>query len=429
MIGRSVHYRNTSKLASRAARVLPAVLTGLFVFGFAGIANAGGQNLSTLGADVMERTSLLPDVFVYVSYVIGVAMCALGVNDLRRTTESPSNHSMKIGIAKLFAGGALLAVAPITGVVQGTIKGNSTIRADYDPDISFKFSKSGSGDGLDKMISSFAQNMDTIPEVASFVAFVIGVFFTVRAIQMLRDHTIDGRSVPIAEPVKRFAVAGAMFSLGYIARVVINTFGTGTATELTNSGWSVKDSAGGGLDSMFINFTKSLANPSIQLIEFFCYVAGILLILFALQRMVRTAQDGPRGPLGFGTIMTFFVAGALLSFPQMLALSNNTLFADGTKAATKVCELALKKAAGGDDLTVQAKNIISACLMFLAIVGYLSFVRGLFILKSFADGNGQATMMSACTHLIAGSIAVNLGTFINLIQNSLGVTDKPIGFC
>ena len=75
-----------------------------------------------------------------------------------------------------------------------------------------------------------------------------------------------------------------------------------------------------------------------------------------------------------------------------------------------------------------AKNVFSAVLAFMAVIGFLSVVRGLFILKGFADGNQQATMMSVVTHIVAGSLCINLGSFINAVQTSLGVTDFPVRF-
>ena len=71
--------------------------------------------------------------------------------------------------------------------------------------------------------------------------------------------------------------------------------------------------------------------------------------------------------------------------------------------------------------------MIAAIVAFVAIIGWVSFIRGLFILRGVSEGSGQASMMAAVTHIIGGAIAVNLGGFIMAVQNTLGITDMNIG--
>ena len=150
-----------------------------------------------------------------------------------------------------------------------------------------------------------------------------------------------------------------------------------------------------------------------------------MMVLFAMQRLVRMAQDGPHGPLGFGTITMFVVAGCLLSFPQLLSALDMSLLGGG-QALTKV---EFMSGTGVDAAQLQnAKNVFSAVLAFMAVIGFLSVVRGLFLLKGFAEGAQGASMMSVVTHIVAGSIAINLGSFINAVQTSLGITSFPVTF-
>ncbi len=210
-----------------------------------------------------------------------------------------------------------------------------------------------------------------------------------------------------------------------IVNVVAKTFGV-AGSGIKNSGFSVTNSSGSqGLDGMMVHFISDIANPAYHAIEYFCYIAGILMIFFAMQRLVRTAQDGPRGPLSFGTITMFVVAGILLSFPQLLTSLNMSL----TGTADAKTQVTLMALGGVDQAQLQnAQNIFSAVLAFMAVIGFLSVVRGLFLLKSFAEGGQQASMMSVVTHIVAGALAINLGAFINAVQTSLGVTDFPVTF-
>lgn len=410
------------RLVSILLTLLP--LLALSGHAFASAAPSGDSaDLTTYAEDVGDATDSLPDIINYVAYIMGSVLVALGLTDLKKTTENPQQHPIKHGLAKLFAGGAFLGLPELAGVFYDTM---------YNADPfalvktnAFTFNKTAVNQaGISGLIANAINNSVVLVDVAAFIGFCIATFFTVRGIQMMRAHVDNPGQAPLPEALKRMAVGGALYSLPMIVNVVYETFGA-HAKALGNTGWSSTNGTAGGLDGMMVNFMRDLTNPAFFGIEIFCYIAGILMVLFAMQRLVRTAQDGPRGPLGFGTIVMFFVAGALLSFPQLLSVFNNSIFSD-TAAQTKVNFMSM---AGVDAAQVQnAKNIFSAVLAFMAVIGFLSVVRGLFILKGFADGNQQATMMSVVTHIVAGALCINLGGFINAIQTSLGVTTFPVTF-
>lgn len=371
-----------------------------------------------------NKTSVLVDIFAYVSFLIGCVLSALGVSELRKHVENPSSVPLKNPLTKFGIGGILLALPFITGVAQETMGAFSMFKILKMN--AYKFGTGAAGtDTIGALIRNGINNTMILVSVASLAAFIIGVFYTMRGIQMLRAHIENPGNAPLAESLKRLAVGGALFSFPAIVNVVYETFGA-KGSALANTGFATTTAPAGGLDGMMVNFIKDISNAAYAGIEFFCYMAGILMVLFAMQRLVRTAQDGPRGPLGFGTIMMFIVAGLLLSFPQVLTAVDNSLLGKG-QAITNVSFMSL----GGkvDPAQIQnAKSVFSAVLAFMAIIGFLSIVRGLFLLKSFADGNNQATMMSVVTHIVAGSLAVNLGSFINAVQKSLGLTTLPVQF-
>lgn len=412
-----------NRLAFFLLIALPILLMAAGAFASAG---TGPQNFEKYAGDVADKTNILVDIFAYVAYLTGAVFACLGISELRKHVEG-GNQAMPLRtpLAKLVFGGIFLSLPKITGMISTTFKGGispwSVIRNN-----AYTMNSTGiKPKGLGEMIATGMDNTNVLVNVAALAAFIMAVFLIFRGIQMLKGHIDNPSNNPLPEALKRLAVGGALFSLPIIVNVVVGTFGA-TGDGLGNTGWSstMGGGAGKGLDSMVINFITDIANPAFSAIEIFCYVAGILMVLFAMQRLVRTAQDGPRGPLGFGTIVMFFVAGALLSFPQLLSNVNTSLFAGSTGALTKVEFMAL--GAGVD--TTQAKNVFSAILGFMAVIGFLSVVRGLFILKTFADGGQQATMMSVVTHIVAGAIAINLGAFINAIQTSLGVTTFPVTF-
>jgi hypothetical protein len=411
-----------SRIAAFFLFLLP--LLSLSTLAFAEVGGSGAGNFTAYAGKVGTGTNNLAALINYVAYIMGILLVVQGIVDLKKHVENPGNTALRHGLIKLVTGGMFLALPFIAGMLQGTMAGTDPFQIIKMN--AYTFQKQGANaSSVGGLIANGVNNIGVLVKVAGFVGFIIATFLTTRGIQMIRAHVENPGQAPLPDGIKRIVVGGALFSLPMIVNVVYKTFGA-QGNVLGNSGWSSNGGTTGGLDGMMVNFISDIVNPAYYGIEIFCYIAGILMVLFAMQRLVRTAQDGPRGPLGFGTIVMFFVAGALLSFPQILSVLNTSLLG-GDHASTKVEFMSL--AGSVDPAQVQnAKNVFSAVVAFMAVIGFLSVVRGLFLLKSFAEGGQQASMMSVMTHLVAGSIAINLGSFINAVQTSLGVTDFPVTF-
>lgn len=392
------------------------------------------QDFTSYAAGVSNNVNVLIDIFAYVSYLMGAVFAAMGISELRRIADGSGGGSVALRqpISKLVIGGMLLALPAITSVLQNTF-GTTGQGQEWTAAGLFRLdvllpSSEGS---LGSMITGVSEQMKILVDVSAVMAYIIGVFFTMRGLQLLRTHIDNPGNAPLPESLKRLAVGGALFSLPFIVKVVVSSFGTegfgyGGGTGIINTGWSsdmMASGANGGLDGMLLHFVGNIANPAYRAIEVFCFVAGVVLIFFGMQRLVRTAQDGPRGPLTLGTITMFVVAGLLISFPQLLEALNISVTGH-TAALTTV---GFMSETGEGDLDKAARNVMSAVLAFMAVVGFLSVVRGLFLLKTLAEG-GQATLMQVTVHFVAGALCINLGALINAIQRTLGLNDFVVTF-
>jgi len=67
-------------------------------------------------------------------------------------------------------------------------------------------------------------------------------------------------------------------------------------------------------------------------------------------------------------------------------------------------------------------------LEFMIMVGLISFVRGIFIIREASEGGQQASIMAGVTHMVGGALAVNLGSLINAVEATLGITNYGIQF-
>ncbi len=74
----------------------------------------------------------------------------------------------------------------------------------------------------------------------------------------------------------------------------------------------------------------------------------------------------------------------------------------------------------------QVAPVIEALMSFIMIVGFIAFIRGWFVLKSFGDGSQQASLAQAVTFLVGGTLAINLGALVNAIENTATIA---VGCC
>ena len=147
--------------------------------------------------------------------------------------------------------------------------------------------------------------------------------------------------------------------------------------------------------------------------------------MIGISRLIKSAQEGPRGPGGMGTFGTFVIGGMLMSATTLLRAFSSSLF---TSPVTFTFA-SMQYTTGMSAVETQAAhNVISAVLQFMIVLGMLSFVRGMFIMRDVAEGSQQASTMSGVTHLIGGALAVNLGPLLNAVQQTLGITAFGVTF-
>ena len=319
------------------------------------------------------------------------------------------------------------------------------------------------GGSFGNMLSNIQGSFFYAPAFLTAMAYTFALVLTLWGVLKVRDHVNNPGQVSIWEGASRLIAAGLFFALpitidtvkksmsgtvsggisgvGNVVGVNYNEgalacentgllgglLGGGgnsnsastTLVGLTGNDDPSSEAIGPGLDTMLGCFMSDIIGPMHTLITFFGYVAGIILIMIGISRLMKSAQEGARGPGGIGTMMTFAAGGALMSFNGMITAITRSVFGMDEFNTRTFATLGYK----GIDSDAQEHMyvVISSVLKFMIIIGLVSFIRGIFIMRSVAEGNGQASMMSAVTHIIGGAIAINLGAFINAIHASLGL--------
>ncbi|MFH1157375.1 MAG: hypothetical protein V1721_00585 [Pseudomonadota bacterium] len=268
------------------------------------------------------------------------------------------------------------------------------------------------------VISNLTVSFASIPRLLSSVAYIMGCFWAAWGIYKFKDHVDNPSQTPLSAGVKRFLGGGMLFSMPYMVDVVRRSlFGAAALTPTTGT-LRNPNPLGGGMDQMIFELVADIAGPMTVLLTAFSYISGALLLLVGISRMIKTAQDGPRGPTGLGTIMTLFVAGTLISGAGMITAFTSSLFGDAT--ISTFANISPVVIANPLD-AAKIGAVIESLMTFIMIVGVIAFLRGLFVLRAFAEGGQNATIMQALTFLFGGALAINLGDLVNVLGTTVGV--------
>lgn len=314
------------------------------------------------------------------------------------------------------------------------------------------------GGTLGEAVCYAANSFSSITGLIATALYISGIFLVFWGLLLLRDHLISPDRVPVSMPLKRLLLAGAFFAFPYVATVIrdsivgdgdalaaIDPFvaascGSGSTGNLMGALGSLLDlvmgtggssggSSGGGLDCMMVRLVSDLWGPVQMAVSIFCYVAGVILIALALRRMLDNMDKGVRSPVGIGTLSMMAIGGGLLAIDSIVRAVTVSIFPDVFSTAglaTLKLYGSLSYAPGIDENGLDSINtVITTVFAFSFLVGIISIVRGMFILKEVTNG-GNASLMAGFTHLLGGGLAVNLGPVVNAVQNTLGLSGVGI---
>lgn len=277
------------------------------------------------------------------------------------------------------------------------------------------------------LICNLGAQFSMFPYLFDLIAYIAGLGFMTWGILKAVKHVDAPSQVPISDSIK-FIIAAAFFlTAPTLVYYLLRTFGLDSAYSAEATGFaSIEGGEEGTLDHMLGSFAANIYSPMLFMFRVFTFIAGIIVLLVAINRITKGFNEGPRGPLGVGTMMHFVLAAVLFATPQMLGAVTESIF--GTNQIVTYAAVASTSLGLPEDISVRADTILTSVELFLIIIGIISFIRGWFLLKSATDGNSQASVMQAITHIIAGVIAVNIGPFMNAVQTTFGLGSHGMVF-
>lgn len=409
-----------------------------------------GSNINGILSNIAAESELLPGLVTAVAYLLGLLMGGIGIVKIKDHVEDPSRTTMKEGVINFLVGGAMFALPAVFESMYNTIGGGGLgvweVVAGVLNSGSFVFSgETMSAECVSAMFAMTSTVGDVIcnswlsssgiPAFLSAMSYFLGLVFGVWALVKIKNHVINPQQTSLWDGVSRLLAGGAFFALPSVVSALQLTFAPATAFPLQltrgisnttfRADLTLACGGTGGLDDALACFMDDILGPGHVTLNFFSFVAGMIFIMIGISRLVKTAQEGARGPGGRGTVATFAIGGILLSATTILRAFSATFF--GNNITWTYANLAYTAGMTAAE-TDAVYHVIGAVLKFMILIGMISFVRGLFIMRDVAEGNQQASLMAGMTHILGGALAVNLGPLLNAVQETLGVTAFGVTF-
>lgn len=401
--------------------------------------NVSMASINGVFANIINSVGDLPGLVSGITYLAAMVLGVIGILKLKEHVENPEQVPIREGVIRLLIAGALFALPAVLYAAYDLIAGNlqpvnivdnSNIMSSAETSETCEGNTDNGGFNgtIGGVICLLTDSSNALPAVLAAASYLFGIVLVVWALFKIRDHVLNPGNVPIWDGISRLIAGGAFFALPiltYAIRASLVQDGAFSGSRVTGFNESINGGCDNGLDSVLFCFMDDVFGPMGIAINVFAIVAGIILIMIGISRLLKGAQEGARAPGGFGTIMTFITGGALVSSHGLIRTFSASLFADD-KTAT-FAQLAFTGGMTGNELQ-HAHTVISAILKFIFVIGLISFIRGIFIIRNVAEGNGQASIMAGITHMVGGALAVNLGPLMAAVQATLGITGYGITF-
>lgn len=162
----------------------------------------------------------------------------------------------------------------------------------------------------------------------------------------------------------------------------------------------------------FADFAPALERLTVSA----AYVLGIASTLFGVMAIPRV-EKGQSTWKNVG--YRLFVGAALCSLGAAL----------GTMAGTVGVEANVLGAGFEGGGAGSWCGAMAGVVSFVRLVGLIAFVRGLLILKAHGEGKDGARVEAALTHMVGGSLAMNIGWTATMLSNSFGLEQALVVMC
>lgn len=279
------------------------------------------------------------------------------------------------------------------------------------------------------MICQFTQQNSGLPAFLSWIAYIAGTFFIVKAYLELRRWTEDPQRHPMSK-VLLYAFAGVCCSIlpSFVRMLMDSVF--------TSAGWLVGGAPAcvpgapipivgvGGLDLVANNFVNNISGPAFMGLGFLCYALGVYFIFRGLNKLSKYNTD-PKAYSPQAIMGNLFIGALMMAVGRTKDVWMASIFGIGagpltfaTVGAGTINWTALGIAPA---TAVQFDTAYIAATTFFQVIGLIAFIRGWLIMKAIAEGVGNHTTSQGVTHIIGGIFCMNIIIFLRAAFNTFGI--------
>ncbi len=335
----------------RSVYLSPLLLGVLFVAVFAlGLPmEAWAQNVtddvSSRARGLAVQSGNIPKLLAVGSYIIGVAFAIKALFSLRAFVEKPDDNPVNVSLSYAAIGALMILLPYIIGVTRNTIgaKGENqdSSAALFNKDLDQSAGLQMSGNTTNSAVATaadqtvvLAKQGGNIAKLIAVFCYIIGVFYTARALLALKNYIANSAE----NPINNFLGYGAIGSLLIVLPFSIATMGNTLAVrfpQVESSQRTFEDEAQfttnnnistsvNTLESLFSNLSLNFVSVS-KLLAIFAYVMAAVIMLVGLLHLKNYGDDPSQGPAVRSIVMKFVLAAMLVSLPFAMRIFVTTV--------------------------------------------------------------------------------------------------------
>jgi len=273
---------------------------------------------------------------------------------------------------------------------------------------------------LGVIICNIKGNIGILPYICSVVSYISGAFLLVSGVLTLVAHFQNPNNGIVKSVAKLFSGAGLM-SLPSFAGIVQRSI----FPDISGGGkigCSAVEAASGSntsLDKMMQSFVANIYSASFSMVSMLGAGIGIYLIVKGLLKAAKIGSD-PKAGSPHAIAVNFVMGALLVSISSLLDTTLTSVFGSSTIASFSNI-INWSNITGSSIDTTNADRTVYAILKFVQIIGIIGFLRGWLIIKTAVEGTGQATVPQGATHIIGGTMAMNIPQMLKILNNTFGL--------
>lgn len=269
-----------------------------------------------------------------------------------------------------------------------------------------------------EVICNVVNQIDSLPPLFGYIGMITGAIFVGRGLIKLKDNAEQGQKSPLMNAIWPMIGGSGLIAISGFTGWMKATLGLGGGAANGLTACNAGAVTGGADPSVWLtNFVGNIKDPLIMTVSILAWIMGGLFLIKGLNKMAKYGTD-PRAYSMPNIVVNLVVGSLLLSLGASLNMMLATIFGSTSVTTQNFESWGVFTKFSGD--TTAFKASVKAALTFFQVVGAIAFLRGFLIVKNSVEGSGQATMAQGLTHIIGGTLAINIFYVLKILDSTMG---------